>query len=73
MNIRVVPPEVLESMLATDEADEGKAPPRRTPAKAAADGEEDEDLLSRADLKAVSNRLARKAARKTQAAARGAK
>ena len=78
-NIRVMPPEMLDSMLAAADGDEGKPGSSKGAAKAAkaaaakasevafnktTDAEE-EDLLTRDDLKAVSVRLARKAARKS--------
>jgi hypothetical protein len=75
-NVRVMPPEMLDAML-NAEADEPKVKMPGAKAKAAAGGggeaafgkDDDEDPLTRDDLKGVSVRLARKAARRQQGGA----
>lgn len=83
-NIRIMPPEMLDAMLARDDDADGARNAKGAGApkggakggdgggrevafgKAPADGDDDE-ILSRDDLKAVSLRLARKAARRSMA------
>ena len=86
-NIRIVPPEMRDELLTRDELLEdkpgsrGKGAPGRPPPQQQTGGElafgkegdVEEELMSREDLKAVSTRLARKAARRSGAAAGRAK